>query len=69
MSKIKDADIKIAELNKVWNGMNTAASIRDGTYTARNLNLDDLSYYIYNRRRALQGLKAHTPKEWFEAVR
>lgn len=60
---------RLDELSKVWGGMNTAGSIRDGGYSARNLNLDDLSYWIHNRRRVLRGEKALTPEEWLEAER
>lgn len=68
---LADSEIKgrLKELEKVWSGMNTAGGIRDGGYSARNLNLDDLSYYLYNRRRVLKGQKALTPEEWFEAER
>lgn len=62
-------DIRIDELKKVWSGMNKAAQIRDGGYSIRTLNLDDLSYYLHNRQRVLAGKKAHTPEEWFEAER
>lgn len=57
------------ELTKVWSGMNDAAQVRDGGYSSRNLNLDDLSFYLHNRRRELDGKKPHTPDEWFEAER
>ena len=65
---VKEA--RLDELAKVWGGMNTAGQIRDGgKYSSRDLNLDDLSYYLHNRRRVLQGKKALTPEKWFEAER
>lgn len=62
-------EARLDELSKVWSGMDTAGTIRDGGYSARNLNLDDLSYWLHNRRRVLQGKKALTPEEWLEAER
>lgn len=47
--------------------MNTAADFRGKN--SGKLSLDDLAYYLYNRKRVLQGKKAHTAKEWLEAVR
>lgn len=60
---------RIDELRKFMSGVNTAAGIRTPTAGYRNLNIDDVQYYLYNRIRVLQGKKAHTPDEWFEAVR
>lgn len=60
---------RIDELKKIWSGMNKAATIRDNGYSARLLTLDDLSYYIHNRIRVLEGKKTHTPTEWIEDVR
>ena len=61
--------IRLAEISQIWGGINKAATIRDSKYGLSNLNLDDLSYYLHNRERVLQGKKAHTPKQWLEDVR
>lgn len=63
------AKARVEELSKVMGGTNNAAGIRTPAAGARNLNLDDLHYYLHNRKRVLRGEKAHTPEEWFEAVR
>ena len=60
---------RIDELKKVLSGVNTAAGILTPASGARPFNNDDWGYYIYNRIRVLEGKKAHTPEEWFEAER
>jgi hypothetical protein len=51
-----ETEIRLDELSMVWSGMNSAAWKRDGiSGGARNLNLDDLDYYLYLRRCELEG--------------
>lgn len=62
-------EARLDELSNIMGGTNTASWIRTPQAGSRSLNLDDVHYYIHNRKRVLSGEKAHTPEEWFDEVR
>ncbi len=60
---------RIDELNRFMSGVNDAAGKRTPAAGSRDLNIWDVMYYIFNRKRQLEGEKELTPDEWFEHER